>query len=371
MTVLTGVTTEGAEVPVLVDEDGRLIAQGLEGPPGPAGPAGSTGPQGIAGVGEAGPTGPAGPAGGTGSPGPGVAAGGTAGQLLAKISATDYATEWVDPGAGGGGGGALVVESAGDPLSEFCAYSLHFNGSSGSTSVVDSMGGANWTAVGGAAITTADSVFGGASVNLTPGGNYLQSPALSKNIIGTQDFCLSGRVKRVSYPSGNQVLWECAPVGSDGGRGSSMVLVVRGDGRLAFFSAADYRLHSVDTVPVGVWASFAVERESGIVAFYINGVKQQQTVSWTMNLSRNVHTIGTDVGTPSLSGEFLADEWNLLIGGTRYGATYTPEVVPFADSYVPVLPSPATAGRLATDGKSLFVCTASGTPGTWKKTVLI
>lgn len=50
-----------------------------------------------------GPPGPAGPAGPAGSAGPGVAPGGTTGQVLAKASATDYHTEWTNPGGGGGG----------------------------------------------------------------------------------------------------------------------------------------------------------------------------------------------------------------------------------------------------------------------------
>ncbi|WP_165481153.1 Lcl C-terminal domain-containing protein [Legionella impletisoli] len=40
--------------------------------------------------------GPAGPQGPEGDPGPGVAAGGTTGQILAKATDTDYDTEWVD-----------------------------------------------------------------------------------------------------------------------------------------------------------------------------------------------------------------------------------------------------------------------------------
>lgn len=47
-----------------------------------------------------------------GDPGPGVAAGGTAGQHLAKVDGTDYNTEWVDPPAGGGGGSGDVVGPA-------------------------------------------------------------------------------------------------------------------------------------------------------------------------------------------------------------------------------------------------------------------
>ena len=39
----------------------------------------------------------------TGAPGPGVPAGGTAGQVLAKINGTDYSTEWVEQTGGGTG----------------------------------------------------------------------------------------------------------------------------------------------------------------------------------------------------------------------------------------------------------------------------
>ena len=44
-------------------------------------------------------TGPQGTTGATGAPGPGVPTGGSTGQVLAKSSATDYATTWQTPGA--------------------------------------------------------------------------------------------------------------------------------------------------------------------------------------------------------------------------------------------------------------------------------
>lgn len=55
---------------------------------GPKGDAGEAGPQGI--------QGPTGATGATGPAGPGVAAGGTAGQVLVKASATDYDAQWSD-----------------------------------------------------------------------------------------------------------------------------------------------------------------------------------------------------------------------------------------------------------------------------------
>jgi hypothetical protein len=55
------------------------------------GPTGATGA-----TGATGPTGATGATGATGPAGPGVASGGTAGQILAKIDATNYNTEWID-----------------------------------------------------------------------------------------------------------------------------------------------------------------------------------------------------------------------------------------------------------------------------------
>ena len=53
-------------------------------------------------------SGPQGPP-GAGIPGAGVPAGGADGQVLAKSSGTDYATEWVNPPTGGGGAGAMPL----------------------------------------------------------------------------------------------------------------------------------------------------------------------------------------------------------------------------------------------------------------------
>lgn len=117
---LTGAT--GPQGPIgLTGPAGPEGPQGEQGPVGPAGPQGPQGEQGPVGPqgeqGEQGPAGPQGPIGLTGATGPqgptgatgpqgpagvGVPAGGATGQVLAKASATDFDTEWVDQSGGGG-----------------------------------------------------------------------------------------------------------------------------------------------------------------------------------------------------------------------------------------------------------------------------
>jgi collagen type I alpha len=105
--------------PVAIDS--LIGPQGGVGPQGPTGATGATGPQGA--QGDPGATGPAGPqgiqgpqgdpgaTGATGATGPGVAPGGTTGQILSKASAVDYATTWITSAGGsptGAAGGSLA-----------------------------------------------------------------------------------------------------------------------------------------------------------------------------------------------------------------------------------------------------------------------
>lgn len=97
------------DVPIKGDK-GDTGATGAAGATGPAGPTGATGAAGTTGAtgatGTQGPTGAAGAAGATGATGaagPGVPTGGTAGQVLAKNSGSNYDTSWATPAAGGSG----------------------------------------------------------------------------------------------------------------------------------------------------------------------------------------------------------------------------------------------------------------------------
>lgn len=84
--------------------------------------------------GTPGATGPPGLPGAPGAAGVGVPAGGLAGQVLAKSSATDHDTAWVDPAATGGAGRTLLTANV----------TLHCNATTGSDVTGDGSVGAPW-----------------------------------------------------------------------------------------------------------------------------------------------------------------------------------------------------------------------------------
>lgn len=115
MTAVNPITVEltSAPITVTVASTGLVlsIASGTVGPAGPKGDTGATGPAGA--TGATGATGPKGDTGATGAAGQGVPAGGTTGQSLVKLSASNYDTGWATVSGGGGGGSGTVTSVSG------------------------------------------------------------------------------------------------------------------------------------------------------------------------------------------------------------------------------------------------------------------
>lgn len=106
--------------------------QGIRGIQGEAGPKGDTGSQGSQGL-----QGPQGIQGAQGATGPGLAAGGTTGQILVKSSNTNFATQWVNrnPGTNDVGGQRLVTGTAlnntNNDLHDFSSLRLRLRNAAG------------------------------------------------------------------------------------------------------------------------------------------------------------------------------------------------------------------------------------------------
>lgn len=372
MSQLTGITSEGVEVPIQVDAEGRLVAQGLPGPAGPAGPAGSPGPQGIAG--EAGPAGPAGLAGADGADGLGVPPGGVTGQALVKVSGDDNATTWAgvvlsDPdeddgavevaalvqiaqedfdalvprtnvlyvttgenrtglylgdllvaglGGGDGGGGGPVT----DPLFEQVVLLLDMEGDGSATAFVDrSSYGHTLTAT---ALRTGALAKFGASSALFDGGPKVIETAPSSEFVLSGDFT----VEAWCFHSGNfRSLASLLTVGA-----YNNGILIREDS--VFVNSTMVNSVSLKFATLPGWYHYAVCRVGATVVVYENGA-----VIGTANISSTLNTNGAPVrigvASHSPSSEYFSgyiDDVRITRGSSRYDGPFNPPAAAFPTS---------------------------------------
>lgn len=165
--------------------------QGEVGPTGATGPQGPQGPQGIQGVkGDTGDTGPAGTNGtngidGTnGTNGVGVPIGGTTGQVLSKVNATDYNTQWVSPATGTVTAvSALTLGTTGTDLSSTVV--------TGTTTPVITLNVPTASASNRGALSSTDwSTFNNKQATLVSGTNI--KTINGSSILGSGDLTVSG-----------------------------------------------------------------------------------------------------------------------------------------------------------------------------------
>lgn len=341
MTLLTGLTSGGVEVPVQVDGSGRLVAEGLPGPAGPAGPAGDPGPQGIPGTeGSQGIQGPIGATGATGAQGP----------------------------AGSSGGVIVLSDNGGDPTFSKVALQLHLNGANGSTTFTDS--GPNGNAVtssGNAQISTAQSKFGEASGLFDGTGDFLTTASNSGVAFGTADFTIELWV-RLNTLTGFTALAATRP--DAGGYTDGFGFGIAGGGELYLYDNGFRVTSPPGSIVTNTWYHVAIVRESSALRIYKNGISVA-TGSSGNNYTRTTMTIGANSNSSEPLNGYI-DELRVTKGLARYTTTFTPQAEPFGDiGYAISFPASQGAGTLGITADALYVKMDSLNPGVWKKSNLL
>lgn len=372
MSQLTGITSEGVEVPVQVDAEGRLVAQGLPGPAGATGPAGSPGPQGIAG--EAGPAGPAGEAGADGADGLGVPPGGETGQALVKVSGADNATTWAgvvlsDPiedegaaevaamvqipqddyealvprsnvlyvttgenrtglylgdllvaGLGGGDGGNGGPTT--DPLFSQVALLLDMEPQDGSAGFVD-RSSYDHALTATAERTSALAKFGTSSAFFTAGSKQIQTPT-------SAEFVLAGDFTVEAW---------CFHTGSFRSFASLLTVGAYNNGILirqdsVYVNAVQVNSASLKFIEVPGWHHYAVCRQGQTVVVYEDGIGiGSASISSTVNSAGAPVRVG--VASHSPGSEYFSgyvDEVRITNGTCRYTGQFAPPTAAFPTS---------------------------------------
>jgi hypothetical protein len=294
---------------------GAQGSQGIQGVTGATGAAGATGAQGSQGIqGTTGATGSTGATGATGATGPGVASGGTTGQILAKKSDTSYDTKWEDAPTASG----TVTHAEGDLTATYLPVGNGGGDVKNSTAYIDSngvlhtSGGFQEDGSGGTQITFTES-----AVPTAPSASqdvlYFDSTAHFLKAINSSSTVLYYLAASAFGTSGNGVKWNADGTLGDLGYVPSSL------------SAANTWTAKQTFSPGGTVAGVNVGSHAGDPSAPVNGDVWYNSTGNALNARINGATValgagggtsvnvnGSSVSNPNFNGSTPASQSNYL-----------------------------------------------------------
>lgn len=232
-------------------------------------------------------------------------------------------------GAGGGGGGGAT-----DPDFASVKLLLHFNGTNGSTTVIDSSGSpATCTARNGAALSTATPKYGSAALTLD-GANDDVDTNRAQNV-GAGAFTLEAWVNPSAAQTGRIISAQSSVLTNavitlrvnDTGALTFILRDLAGGGTVVLTTAT-----GLVTMDGSTWAHVAATRGAADrIDIWLNGVSVANTTSATSPSASAPYNIGSQYGL----AEFFAgklDDVRVTEGVCRYTAAFTPPTAEFPNS---------------------------------------
>lgn len=212
-----------------------------------------------------------------------------------------------------------------DPFFSSVSLLLHFDGANGSTTFTDSSSNAlTVTPYGDAAISTAQSKFGGASAYFDQDGDYaVVIPSSPATDFGTGDFTVEFWV-RVTSTTGIQVIWSRWNNSGD----NKIQIYLVGDSLYLNSPTTGYL---AGTLTQEQWHHIAVCRDAGDMAVYVDGVQEWAAAVGDDFTSTSDFVLGAnDLGSGGANwfGGYI-DDFRITKGVARYTANFTPPTAAF------------------------------------------
>jgi|SRR5580765_621139 len=227
--------------------------------------------------------------------------------------------------------GGTTILGAPDPYFKFNAALLHFNDANGSTTFTDQMVAA-WTGSGGAAISTAQSKYGGSSLLVaTASSQYISTAASSTYDFGSGDFTIEYWVRPNSLSATIQAITGNRQQTSNGGFLSTLTST---NTSAVFFDASSSSANPLSAAPtINAWNHIAICRFGNQWTSYTNGVGGTPITSTLTVAAGSTLYIGRDpvVGTPRYADSYI-DDFRITKGKARYTSNFTPQAYQFQDA---------------------------------------
>jgi len=229
----------------------------------------------------------------------------------------------------------LTGTTTGDAYYPQVSALLHFDGTNGSTVITDnSKNNLTVTSVNGAAISTAQSKFGGASCFFDGTNDYLSIPANSifqfdgDFTVECWFYCTAA-----NFSSGLIGLFGRNTYAFNNGGFPRIEFNSAAKALLTY--AANTTIVGTTTVTVNTWHHIAVVRYSGVIAFYLNGVSQGSAAYSTSIPATYDVLIGNAPWSsvyPNLYFQGYIDEFRITNGYARYTGAFTPPTAAFSNT---------------------------------------
>lgn len=280
----------------------------------------------------------------------------TDGQLLIGNSSGNTLTKsTLTAGAGinvANSGGGITVSALGPSISGATPYIytnapfanvsalLHFEGTNGSTTITDQIAGNTWTAAGTAAISTAQSVFGSASL-LVPGSGTsgISMPTNSKFDVALGDWTIEFRLRYNGTPQGAARVFQTR----NGDVNAGIGVTFSAAGVLQLDMSAGGAGHDMLTsttvmaISQSGWNAVIIQRRGNMVEAYLNGEQTfRAPISGSVFYSSGDSiVIGGNVSSTSRSMNAYMDEFRFTKGVALISQTaLTYPSTAFPDSFL-------------------------------------
>jgi hypothetical protein len=180
------------------------------------------------------------------------------------------------------------------------------------------------TAVGNAAISAAQSRFGGGSGLFDGTGDYYSTPANADAFgFGTGSFTVEGWVYISAFNSASARLCSTASTFSN------FSFEVQSNGSLAFWNGSSLTTFgSAGTIVTGQWYHVAFTRDGSSVRAFVNGSQVGTTATISTNMT-NTLTVQSPASANAASCACYLDEIRVTKGVARYRSTFSPSTSAF------------------------------------------
>lgn len=227
----------------------------------------------------------------------------------------------------------------GDPHFDKVSLLLHMDGTNGGKTFVDSsLAQKTVSAAGGAAISTAKSKWGGASLLLDGSDDYLSAPVHDDFVFGTGDFTVELWINTTT--TAEKVL-----VDQYNGASTDTWQFSIKNGTLRWYSSGGYALVGSIPANTGAWHHVAATRSAGTLRLFVNGALDGTVALSTNYTPKLVLGIGAQVASRNNYYDFPGniDDLRITKGVARYTASFSPPSARFPD--VPSLGRPLAFGE--------------------------